>query len=118
MMPETLSRSRVGDVDLHERESSTHESIAEDHTRVGEARGVDHEAVYSLAGFVEEVENGSLGIGLKIFNLHAQLGSQGIHGTIDVIQRFGSVDLGLATPEQAEVGTVDECDAHDSSPGF
>ena len=35
------------------------------------------------------------------------------HGTVDVVQRVGSVDLGFPTPEPAEVGTVDKCDAHD-----
>jgi len=118
MMTETLPGGCVGNVDLRKREANAHESIAESHARVGQSCGVDHEAVYPLRGLLQEIEKGSLGVGLKDFDFHAQLGSQGIHGTVDIIQRVGSVDLRLATPEQAEVGTVDECDAHDSSPGF
>ncbi len=113
MTPETLSGDRVGEVDLHKGEPHTHQPVAQSHARVGQPSLIDQKTVDPLAGILQEVEDGSLRVGLEGLDLHTQLGTQRFHGTVDVVQRVGSVNLGFPAPEQAEVGTVDECDAHD-----
>ncbi len=116
MVPEILTGDRVGEVDLHKRAPRSHHPVAQSHARVGQSSGIDQEAVDPVAGLLQEVEDGSLRVGLEGLDLHTQLGTERFHRAVDIVQRVGSVDLGFPASEQSEVGTVDKGDAHDLSP--
>ncbi|KAI9925090.1 hypothetical protein MW887_006498 [Aspergillus wentii] len=90
MMPERLSRMRIRDMDLDERDTDPEKRIAE-----GNA-GVRLAFVVGLEGVQGDVEAGCL-----VFC-----------GGFDVGEGGGAVDVWLAGAEEVEVGAVEEEDGH------
>jgi hypothetical protein len=116
-VPKLLTRVRVGDVHLDERHSRfRHEgrSVAERVAVVGERRGIEDDGSRGVDGLVEPSDEGGFVIRLP----HLDRDSRWRFGDEESLESrkvLVAIDVGLATTEPAEVGSVeDENTAHGS----
>ena len=85
---------------------------------VGERRRVEDDVGVLVDGLVQPADQLGLVVGLPDLDLQVELGAEVPAGVGEVVVRGGAVDLGLACPEPAEVGAVeDQHAAHPPSIG-
>jgi hypothetical protein len=88
------------------------QGIPERDAGVREAARVDHDAVAAPAGGVDPVDQRALVVGLEGLQARPSLARHVLQVRVDLAQGRGAVDLGLALPEEVEVGAVQHQDAH------
>lgn len=107
-MPERLPAMDVAQVHLGHRQPDGRQRIGNAHRGVAVGAGVDHDASAVPAGGVDRVDQFPLVVALHRAHLQAALGGDRTHHVLDLLQRGGSVDLGLPGPQQVQVGPVDK----------
>lgn len=111
VMAPRFARMHIGHMALNERDAHAEQSITDSDRRVREATRVNDDGVDALlAGLLDAVHDAALVIGLEGEDAEAQLGAALLDRGVDLGERDGAVDLGLARAQEVEVGPVDEED--------
>ena len=109
-VPERLACKHVGEVHLHHGHRGRRERVAQRHARVRESARVDQDAVGPADRGVDAVDQHALVVALEALHLGAALLGRRSERRVDLLERGGAVDLGLARAEHVEVGAVDHLD--------
>ena len=106
MMAERLAGVDVREMDLDYRQFRDQQRIAQRDRGVGEAGGVDDDAVGVVARLVDPLDELALVVALAELDRDVELGRALLARDLDVAERLATVDLRLAHAEHVEVGPV------------
>jgi hypothetical protein len=95
-------------MDLHEWPLDPNESVTEGHARVGEAARIDQGPGEVAA--VQPVDEDAFMIRLAEVDFDPELGGSAPDPVVDLVERLGTIDLGLAGADEIEVGAVEDQD--------
>lgn len=109
-MSEFFSGMDVADVDLHEGNRNSCESIAQRHAGVSKTARVDNDELGFSTSLVDPVDDGSFVVGLEVLNLDSQVFALRSCGCHDIRERGAAVHLWLSRAQKVEVGAVDDED--------
>ena len=107
--PERLTRVSVREVQLYKWQPYGRDSVPQRHTRVGERGGIqDQKADAGGRRAVDAIDELVLGVALEHAQLESDLAGH-LGGTLlDGLERFHSVDAGLAGAEQIQIWAVQQ----------
>lgn len=109
-MSELLAAVDIADVKLDERDIHTQKGITDGNRCVREAAWVNDDAVDMAASGLYAVDNGAFVVGLECLECGTQRGCTLLCRFFDVGQSRVAVDIWFASPEEIQVGAIDEED--------
>src|SRR5690625_137064 len=105
MMAEALSRKRIRQVNLDYRQPDGANDVAKGYRRVRITTRIHHDAVdATVDGILDVIDKHAFVIRLLELKIHIRKRRPKI--VLDVFQRRGAVNVGLARPYQIQIGAV------------
>src|SRR5690606_21016415 len=97
----------VGQVNLDERDAHSQQRVTYRHAGMRKSRRIDDDEVHAfLAGGVDSLDQDVLGVALEVAQFMAGVTGPALQILVDLLQRGGAVDAGLAGAQQDETGAT------------
>ena len=110
LVPELLPGRRIGEVNLHHRQTHPGEAVSQGDAGMGESGRIDEDSLDLSGGILQVIQDFPLVVGLEEIQLDTQLPGHLPELSVDLFQRVCAVDVGLPLTQQAKVGSVDDGD--------
>jgi len=106
-LPEGLAGIDIREMDFHDWKRGRNQRVPERHARMGETTGIDQDRRVVAHGLLNPIDQLTLMVGLKTFNLDTDRLGRGRQLRIKFGQGLGPIDLGLTLAEQVQIRSMD-----------